>query len=73
MRVLYKKVKENLLADGLNKENIIDMVNTIIRRKRFKMTVCEVMVDYVLSLFHYRSLRRMPLSQGVLDRRRKFS
>ena len=73
MRALYSKARRNLVFQGLNKENIVDLVNTIIRRKRLKMTVCQVMTDYFLSAFPYRSLRRMPLPTATLERRRLFS
>ena len=41
MKELYRQARINMSKkNGLQKENIIDMVNTIIRRKRLHMTVC---------------------------------
>ena len=41
MNELYSKAKKSINENnGLKKENIIDMVNTIIRRKHLKLTVC---------------------------------
>ena len=40
MRELYKKARDNMHHDGLKKENLLDVLNAILGRKQFKMTVC---------------------------------
>ena len=63
MKNLYKKARQNIENGGLTHSNIIELVNTIIRRKRLKLTVCQVMIDYFLSIFSYRTLRRLPVNR----------
>ena len=68
------KAKNNIAKGiGLSKENIIDLVNTIIRRKRLKLTICQVLKDHILSIFSYKTLKRLPLSEETLTRRRIFN
>ena len=73
MRELYKKARDNMHTDGLKKENLLHVLNVILGRKRFKMTVCQVMTDWFLSIFPYRTLRKAPLSKETLERRRIFN
>ena len=74
MRELYRKARNNIEKEGgLQKENIIDIVNTILKRKRLKLSLCQVVGDWFLSIFPYKSLRKLPLSTAVLERRRLFS
>ena len=40
MRELYKKAKDSMHHDGLKKENLLNILNVILGRKGFKMTVC---------------------------------
>ena len=40
MRELYKKAKDSMNHDGLKKENLLNILNVILGRKGFKMTVC---------------------------------
>ena len=74
MSRLYTNAKAMIATgEGLNKENILDLVNTIIGRKRLKLTICQVMTDYFLSMLPYKTLKRLPVSKKALDRRRVFN
>ena len=43
-KAIYRDVRHALFhGNGLDKSHIISMVNTILRRKRFKMSDCELL------------------------------
>ena len=73
MRDLFHKAKFAVEQGGsLQREHVLDLVNTIMGRHRVDSSLWQVMVDFMLSLFPFKWIQYCKgfLSDDILKRRR---